>query len=102
MEHILQLRGIFLIHDHQLVIQHALNAVERAVDLGDVRILQTGLDHAVGRAVDNRGRTAGLTDDQGAFKDFFRHLYNLQNIYGFLFIGILTAICSPIPRHLRV
>ena len=77
-EHVLQLLGIFLVHNHELIIQHALDAVERAVDLGDAGIFQTGLDHAVGRAVDNRGRTAGLTDDQRADKILFGHIGYLQ------------------------
>ena len=78
MEHVLQLLGIFLVHDHELIIEHALDAVERAVDLGDAGIFQAGLDHAIGRAVDNRGRTAGLTDDQRADKILFGHIGYLQ------------------------
>ena len=73
MHHVFQLGGIFLIHDHQFVIQDALDAVERAVDLGDVGILQTGFDHAVGGAVDDGRRTAGLTDNQRTNQILFRH-----------------------------
>ena len=64
-EHIGKLRGIFLVHDHELIVQDALDAVEGTVDLGDVFVLQAGFDDAVGGAVDDGRRTAGLADDQG-------------------------------------
>ena len=73
MQHVGQLCGIFLVHDHQLIVQDALDAVECAVHLGDVGILQAGLDDAVGGAVDNGRGAAGLTDDQGTDKSLFGH-----------------------------
>ena len=73
MEHVLQLGSVFLIHDHQLVVQNAHDTVVRAVHLGDVLVLQAGLDDAVRGAVDNGGRAAGLADDQRADKRFLRH-----------------------------
>ena len=72
-EHMLQLSGIFLVHDHQLVVQNALDAVERTVHLGNVGIFQSGLDDAVGGAVNDRRGAAGLTDDNGTDESFFRH-----------------------------
>ena len=70
----LQLSGIFLVHDHELIIQNALDAVERAVYFGDVGILQTGLDNAVSGAVDDGRRAAGLADDQRTNESLFGHL----------------------------
>ncbi len=62
-EQVLQLLRVLLVHDHQLIVQHALDAVDGAVDLGDVFVFQRGLDDAVGAGVDDGGRTAGLADD---------------------------------------
>ena len=72
-EHMLQLSGIFLVHDHQLVVQNALDAVERTVHLGNVGIFQSGLNDAVGGAVNDRRGAAGLADDNGTDESFFRH-----------------------------
>ena len=66
--HVGKLLGIFLAHVDQVVVQHALDAVQRAQHLGDVRILQRGLDRAVGGSVDDGAGAAGLTDDACAFQ----------------------------------
>ena len=61
-----QLGRIFLVHNHQAVVENAHDAVMRAVDLGDAVALQGGFDDAVGAGVDDGGGSAGLTDDGGA------------------------------------
>ena len=59
---------IFLAHVDQIVIQNALDAVQRAEYLGDRIGLQRGLDRAVSGSVNGGGRTAGLTDNASATK----------------------------------
>ena len=73
MHHVCQFSGVFLIHNHQLVIQDTHDAVMCTIDLGDVGVLQAGLDNAVCGAVNDGGRAAGLTDNQGTYQSFFRH-----------------------------
>ena len=80
-EQVLQLLRVLLVHDHQLIVQHALDAVEGAVNLGDVFVFQSGPDDAVGAGIDDGGRTAGLADDDGTGQSFGRHLYYLQEKY---------------------
>ena len=53
-------------HDEELVVQNALDAVVGTVDLGDLLCVERGADDAVGAGVDDRGGTAGLTEDAGA------------------------------------
>ena len=62
----LQLLGVLLAHVIELVVQHALDAVGRAVDLGDDAAVQGGPDHAVGAGVDDGSGAAGLADDARA------------------------------------
>ena len=68
----LQLRRVFLVHDIELVVQHALDAVRGAVDLRDALGVQTGADRAVSAGVDDGGGAAGLPDDAGALQNRFR------------------------------
>ena len=63
----LQLGGVLLGHINEPVVEHALDAVLRAVDLGDGLVVQSGTDHAVGAGVDDRSGAAGLADDACAF-----------------------------------
>ena len=65
MLHQRELFGIFLAHVDQVVVEHALNAVERTQHAGDGIALQRGFDCAVSAGVDHRGRAAGLADDAG-------------------------------------
>ena len=64
--------AVFLVHAQQLVVQNALDAVVRAVDLRDAVCVERGADAAVRAGVDDGRRAAGLTDDQCAFQ-CFRH-----------------------------
>ena len=64
----LQLSRIFLVHDIQLVVQNADNAVCSAVNGGDGIRIQTSLDCAVCACVDNRSRTTGLADDHSTLQ----------------------------------
>ncbi len=66
----LQLLGVLLAHVIELVVQHALDAVGRAVDGGDAGVIESGADHAIGAGVNDRGGAAGLADDQGATQLF--------------------------------
>ena len=52
--------------------QNALDAVVRAVDLCDAVCVECSADAAVGAGIDDRGRSAGLADDQSALQSF-RH-----------------------------
>ncbi len=65
--HNCQLLRILLIHDVKSVIQHAHNPVGSAVNLGDTVSVKTCLDCAVTACIDNRRRTAGLSDDHCTF-----------------------------------
>ena len=67
-----KLGTVFLVHAQQLVVQNALDAVVRAVDLCDAVCVKRGADAAVGAGVDDRGRSAGLADDQSTLQSF-RH-----------------------------
>ena len=68
----LQLGGVFLAHVEKPVIQHALDAMLRAQNPGDVGVLQRRTDDAISAGVDDRGGTAGLTKDARAFQ--FTHI----------------------------
>ena len=81
--HVGKLLGIFLAHVDQVVVQHALDAVQRAQDLGDVLILQRGLDRAVGGSVDDGAGAAGLTDDTCAFQLAHCHSFLSKSMYCF-------------------
>ncbi len=74
----LQLGGVLLAHVKQAVVQNALDAVLRTQHPGDVGIVQSGTDYAVGAGVDDRGGSSGLTKDTGAFQ--FTHEKNLLKI----------------------
>ena len=50
----------------------SLDAVIRAVDLCDAVCVKRGADAAVGAGIDDRGRSAGLADDQSTLQSF-RH-----------------------------
>ena len=63
-----QFLRVLLAHVEQAVIQHALDAVLRAKDAGDVGVFQGGVDDAVGAGVDDGCRSAGLADDAGPFQ----------------------------------
>ena len=63
-----ELCAVFFIHAQKLIVQNALDAVVCAVDLRDALCIERGADDAVGTGIDNRRRTAGLTDDQGTFQ----------------------------------
>ena len=63
-----QLGGVLLAHIEQPVVQHALDAMLRAQDAGDVGVFQSGADDAVGAGVDDGSGTAGLAEDAGAFQ----------------------------------
>ena len=98
MHHVLQLRSVLFVHDHQLIVEHALDAVESTVDLGDVGVSQAGLNNAVGGAVDNGGRAAGLTDNQGTNQILFRHftIPPNRNSYSDLWKMLETGFVKPI------
>ena len=64
----LQLGGVLLAHVEQPVVQHALDAVLRAQDAGDIGIFQRGADNAVRTGVDDGSGSAGLAEDAGAFQ----------------------------------
>ena len=68
MQQQLQFLRILLSHVVQLVVQHALDSVGRAVNVGDFRCVQSGTDNAVGTGIDHGCGTARLTDDTCAFK----------------------------------
>ena len=70
-----KLGTVFLVHAQQLVVQNALDAVVRAVDLCDAVCVERGADAAVGAGVDDRGRSAGLADDQSALQSFRHNNY---------------------------
>ena len=67
MLHQRQLGGVLLAHIDEVVVQHALDAVERTEDAGDAVVLQRGFDRTVGAGVDDGGGASRLTDDAGAF-----------------------------------
>ena len=70
----LQLLGVLFVHDHELIVQDALNAVVCAIDLGNGFVLQGRFDDAVGAGIDDSGRTAGLANNYRACQSFGRHL----------------------------
>ena len=65
MQQELELFRVFLIHNKELVLQDALDAVACAVDLRDFLSVQRSADHAVGTGVDDCSRAAGLTENAG-------------------------------------
>ena len=67
--------AVFLVHAQQFVVQNALDAVVRAVDLCDAVCVERSADAAVGAGVDDRGRSAGLADDQSALQSFRHNNY---------------------------
>ena len=77
-EHAGQLFGVFLVHDHEAIVQHAADAVVGAVDDGDVLALEGGLDDAVGAGVDDARGAAGLADNAVADKRFVGHKWFLH------------------------
>ena len=64
-EQVTEFFRILFIHHKQLVIQHTDNTVRCTVYLGDFLRFKSGLDNAVRTGVDNRSRTAGLTENTG-------------------------------------
>ncbi len=62
-----ELCAVFLVHAQKLVVQNALDAVVRAVDLRDAVGIKRGADDAVSGRIDNGRRAAGLADNQGTF-----------------------------------
>ena len=54
---------ILFIHDEKLVVENANYTVRRTVDLGDVLGFKRSLDNAVRAGVDNRSRSARLTEN---------------------------------------
>ena len=62
-----ELCAVFLVHAKKLVVQNALDAVVRAVDLRDAVGVKRGADDAVSGRIDNGRRAAGLADNQGTF-----------------------------------
>ena len=70
-----KLGTVFLVHAQQFVVQNALDAVVRAVDLRDAVCVERGTDAAVGAGIDDSGRAAGLADDQSALQSFRHNNY---------------------------
>jgi len=69
-----QLGGVLFVHDHEFVVEHALDAVVCAVDLGDGARVESGTDNTVGGCVDDGRRAARLTDNERAF-EFCCHIH---------------------------
>ena len=65
-----KLCAVLCVHIEQLVLQHALDAMVRTVDLGDAVGVKRGTDDAVCGSVDDGRGAAGLTDDQSALQRF--------------------------------
>ena len=59
-----KLGTVFFVHAEQLVVENALNAVIRAVDLGDAVGIERSADNTVSRCVDDGRRAAGLANDK--------------------------------------
>ena len=66
-EQILQLSRILLGHVQEPVVEYALDAVLRSVNISDGLTVQSGADDAVRAGVDNGSGAAGLTDNACAF-----------------------------------
>ena len=66
-----ELIGVLLAHVVELVLEHALDAVGGAVDLGYAVRVKRSPDHAVGAGVDDGGRASGLAYDTGSPERFF-------------------------------
>ena len=63
-----KLGTVFFVHAEQLVVEDALNAVIRAVDLGDAVGIERSADNTVSRCVDDGRRAAGLANDKRTFQ----------------------------------
>ena len=80
---------ILFIHDEKLVVENANYTVRRTVDLGDVLGFKRSLDNAVRAGVDNRSRSARLTENACPTNfpfifAFFPSLKSLEIFLGFV------------------